>query len=50
MKVHSAFHVRLLEPAASDPFPGQIIPPAPPNEVDGEEEWEVAEVKDSRLF
>ena len=44
MEVHNVFQVRLLEPAASDPFPGQIIPPAPPVEVDGEEEWEVAEV------
>ena len=50
MKVHNVFHVRLLEPAASDPFPGQVIPPAPPVEVDGEKEWEVAEVLDSRLF
>ena len=50
MKVHNVFHTRLLEPAASDPFPGQIIPPAPPIEVDREEEWEVAEVLDSRLF
>ena len=49
-KVHNVFHVRLLEPAASDPSPGQILPPALPIEVDGEEEWEVAEVLDSGLF
>ena len=50
MKIHNVFHVCLLEPAASDPFPGQIIPPAPPVEVDREEEWEVTDVLDSRLF
>ena len=50
MKVYNVFHVRLPEPAASNPFPGQIIPPAPLIEVDGEEEWEVTKVLDSRLF
>ena len=50
MKVHNVFHVLLLEPVASDPFPGQIIPPAPLEEVDEEEEWEVTEVLDSWLF
>ena len=44
MKIHNVFHVRLLEPAASNPFPGQIIPPAPPVEVGREEEWEVTDV------
>jgi hypothetical protein len=50
MKVHNVFHVRLLEPASSDPIPGQQMLPAPPVEVDGEEEWEVSEVLDSRMF
>ena len=50
MKIHNVFHVRLLKPAASNLFPGQIIPPAPPVEVDGEEEWEVTDVLDSHLF
>ena len=50
MKIHNVFHVRLLEPAASDRFSGQLIPPAPPVEVDGEEEWEVTDVFDSRMF
>ena len=50
MKIHNIFHACLLEPAASDPFPGQIIPPAPPVDVDGEEEWDVTDVLDSRMF
>ena len=50
MKFHNVFHVRLLEPAARNPFPGQIILPAPPVDVDGEEEWEVIDVLDSHLY
>ena len=49
-KVHKVIHVRLQEPAASDPFPGQIIPPGPPVEVDGAEDWEVMDLLDSHLF
>jgi transposase InsO family protein len=50
MKVHPVFHVSLLEPAPNNPFPGQRSPPPPPVVVEGEEEYEVEDVLDSRLF
>jgi len=51
MKIHPVFHVSLLEPAADDPYPGQAqtqLPP-PPVIVDGDEEWQVDEILDSRM-
>ena len=52
MKIHPVCHVSLLEPAATDPLPGQVQPPPPPvivNEDDGEPEWEVDEIVDSKF-
>ena len=49
MHVHPFFHVALLEPAAQDPLPGQRQPPPPPVEIDGEQEWFVEEILDSRI-
>ena len=48
IRVHPVFHVNLLEPAATDPHAGHIQPPPPPVEVDGEIEWEVNAIVDSR--
>jgi len=48
MTHHRTFPVSLLNPAPSDPLPGQIIPPPLPVVVDGEEEWFVDEILDSR--
>ena len=48
MRIHPVFHVSLLEHAANDPYPGQQTPPPPPIEVDGEEEYHVDEILDSR--
>jgi len=45
---HRTFLVSLLHAAADDPIPGQVIPPPLPVIVEGEEEWEVEEVLDSR--
>ena len=49
VQIHPVFHVSLLEHAADDPFPGQIAPHPPAVIVDGEEEWEVETIFDSRL-
>lgn len=49
MKTHCVFHVSGLEPAPEDPVLGQVMPPLPPVEIAGHEEWEIKEVLDSRL-
>lgn len=49
MHIHPVFHSWLLRLDPNDPVPGQDIEPAPPIEVDGEPEWEVEEILDSRL-
>jgi transposase InsO family protein len=49
MHVHPVFHVSLLEPAPDDPYPGQRQDPPPPVEIEGEQEWFVDQILDSRL-
>ena len=49
MKIHPVFHASLLEPYHKNTIPGRTQPPAPPVIVDGEEEWEVDRVLDSRI-
>lgn len=49
VRLHPVFHVSLLEPAASDPYPGQRVPPLRPVIVEGEEEWEVEDILDARI-
>ena len=48
MKIHPVFHVSLLEPAANDPVPGQKQSRPPPIVIDGEEEFQIEEIYDSR--
>ena len=50
MRLHPVFHVSLLEHAAGDPLHGQQSSPPPAVIVDGEEEWEVERILDSRLY
>lgn len=47
MALHPVFNATRLEPAHNDPLPGQIQPPPPPVEIDGEPEWEVEAILDS---
>ncbi|KAM9294425.1 ral GTPase-activating protein subunit alpha-1 [Gastrophryne carolinensis] len=50
MKIHPVFHVSLLKPVVLNPFPERI--PSPPDavEVDGQEQFIVEEILDSRIF
>ena len=51
LHVHPVFHVNLLEPAATDdPYPSHVQSSGPPIKVDGETEYEITAIVDSRLF
>jgi hypothetical protein len=47
--VHPVFHVSQLEPAFPNTIPNRIQSPPPPVEVDGEPEYEISEILDSKL-
>ena len=50
-RLHPVFNVIKLTPAPDDPIPGRCAPPPPPPElVDGEEEYVVEKVLNSRMF
>ena len=49
MRIHPVFHVSLLSRYRANTIQGRQQPPPPPVEVDGEMEWEVKEVLDSRI-
>jgi hypothetical protein len=49
MKIHHVFHVSLLEPYHAFTILGRIHDPSPPIEVDGEHEYEVEDLLDSRI-
>jgi hypothetical protein len=44
--VHPVYHVSMLEPA---PIPNRIEDPPPPVEIEGEVEYEIAEILDTKL-
>jgi hypothetical protein len=50
MRIHRVQPVSLLDPVAEDPLEGQVVLPPPPVEVDGEEEYQVSSVEDSRMY
>jgi len=47
--VHPVFHVSQLEPAIPNTILDWIQPPPPPIEVDGEPEFEISEILDSKV-
>jgi len=50
-RIHPVFNVIKLTPAPEDPIPGRRVNPPPlPEIVDGEEEWVVEEILDSKMM
>ena len=49
MKIHPVFHVSLLEPHVANMFPGRVVPPPLPIQVDGFPEFEVNLILDSKI-
>jgi len=48
MAIHNTFHISLLEPYQDNRFPSQIKEPPPPIQIEGEDEYELDEIIDSR--
>jgi hypothetical protein len=49
MKIHLVFQVYLLEPYHTSTIPGRIHDPPPPIKIDGEHEYEVENIFNSRI-
>ena len=47
--VHPVFYVSQLELALENPFPSRQQPPPPPVEINGEPEYEISEILDSKI-
>ena len=47
--VHPVFHVSMLEPSVPNEIPHRVQSPPPPVEVQGELEYEISEVLDSKI-
>jgi glycosylphosphatidylinositol phospholipase D len=50
IRIHRVKPVSLLDPVVEDPLKGEGVLPPPPVEVDGEEEYQVSGVEDSRVY
>ncbi len=50
MKIHLVFHVSLLEPCRVSTTLGGSHDPPPPIEVNGEQEYEMEDILDLRIF
>ena len=47
--IHPIFHVSMLEPSTPNDFPNRTPQPQPPLSIDGESEYEISEILDSKL-
>src|SRR5258708_8061961 len=47
--IHPVFHLSQLDPACPTPFPLQQQPPPPPLQIDGESEYKVSKILDSKV-
>lgn len=50
MRIHTVFHISLLEQAAEDPIEKTIIQQLLPIKVEGEEEYDFKEIHSSRVY
>lgn len=49
-KIHNVFHVSLLEPGQTNPYPSQRLPETPqPEVIEGLEEYEIESIRDHRI-
>ncbi len=49
-RIHDVFHPSLLSLAATNPLPGQKTTPPPPTDVNGQKEFGLEEILDSRTY
>ena len=49
MAIHNTFHMSLLEPYQDNRFPSTIKEPPPPSQIEGENEYELDKLINSRL-
>jgi len=49
MAIHNTFYISLLEPYQDNRFPSQIKEPSPPIQIEGEDQYELDEIIDSRF-
>ena len=47
--IHPVFHVSMLEPATRNEIPNRVQPPPPSVKIDGDIEYEIAEILDSKI-
>jgi len=49
MAIHTTFHISLLEPYQDNQVPSEVKEPTPPIQREGEDEYKLDEIIDSRL-